>query len=134
MHFLCIETWVWFNNVDIQITHTSFLPSFLPKCLTQRPSYLKNTTWLESIKVYKVQNTLNTMKIYNFINSPLGGGTLSVKFRIYVCQTSIFREGIRLLSNLFLSPYYYLIFKYIHKSKPYISYNPLFQIIPYFIL
>jgi hypothetical protein len=30
----------------------------------------------------------------------LGGG-LSVKFRIYVCQMTILKEGIKLLSNLF---------------------------------
>ncbi len=70
----------------------SFLPSFLPTCLTQRPLDLNNTTWLESNKVYKVQNNLNTIKIYNLTNTPLGG-TLSVKFGIYVHQMTIFRGG-----------------------------------------
>jgi hypothetical protein len=58
------------------LNHTYFLPSFLPTCLTQRPSNLNNTTWLESTNIYKVQNILNTMKIYNLTNTPLGGGHL----------------------------------------------------------
>jgi len=38
------------------------------------------------------------------------GGTFSVKFGIYMRQMTIFKGVIRSFSNLFLSPYFYLIF------------------------
>ncbi len=47
-----------------------------------------------------------------------GGG----EFGIYVRQTTIFKGGIRLFFNLFLSPYYYPIFYYIH-IKATVDYN-----------
>jgi hypothetical protein len=55
-------------------------------------------------------------------------GTLGVKFGIFACQTNNY-------STYFLSSYCYLIILYINiKGPPYINYNPLFQIITYFIL
>ncbi len=64
----------------------------------------------------------------------LSQGTLSVKFGICMCQTTIFYKVLYNCPTYFLSAYYYLFFdKYILKSS-YINYNPLFQIITYLIL
>jgi len=59
--------------------------------------------------------------------------TLNVKFGTYMCQTTIFRRGIKKCLTYFLSPYYYLIFNIYILKPPYINYNPLLHIITYLI-
>jgi hypothetical protein len=65
------------------------------------------------------------MYLWNF--SPKG--TISVKFGIYMRQTTIFRGVLNNCPYYFLSPYYCLISNIYILKPPYTNYNILFQII-----
>jgi hypothetical protein len=73
----------------------------------------------------------NTIIMSRFLIPYPRGETLSVKFGIYVRQTTIFKRVLDNCATNFLSPYYYLFFNIYVLKPPYINYNPLLHALYY---